>query len=42
MSLQFAHRILSLSNGNIKYLLGELDGITRTFGHEASMPQISG
>ena len=24
---------------NVEYLLSKLDGITRTFGHEASMPQ---
>ena len=27
------------SIGNVEYLLGKLDGITRSFGHEASMPQ---
>ncbi len=25
--------------GNVEYLLGKLDGIARTFGHETSMPQ---
>jgi hypothetical protein len=34
--------ILSFPNGNIKHLFGKLDGITRTFGHEPSMPQVSG
>jgi hypothetical protein len=39
MAFGIANCILSFANGNIEYLLGNLDGITRTFGHEASMPQ---
>jgi hypothetical protein len=39
MAFRFARCILSFANGNIEYLLGKLDGIARTFGHEASMPQ---
>jgi len=42
MTLRFANGVLGLANGNIKHLFGELDRITRTFGHEASMPQFSG
>jgi hypothetical protein len=34
-----AYGILSFSDGNVEYLLGKLDGIARTFGHETSMPQ---
>jgi hypothetical protein len=37
-----ANCILCFANGNIENLLGKLRGIARTFGHEASMPQISG
>jgi arginine dihydrolase len=39
LSLGLANGILSFADGDIKHLLGKLDGITRTFGHEASMPQ---
>ena len=39
MPLRFANGILSFANGNVEYLLGKLDGIARTFGHETSMPQ---
>lgn len=42
MTLGFANRVLSCACGNIEDLLGKLDGIARTFGHEASMPQFSG
>lgn len=35
---RFANRVLGFANGNIEYLLGELDGIARALGHEASMP----
>ncbi len=37
--LGIANDILSFADGNVEYLFGELCGITRTFGHEASMPQ---
>jgi len=40
--LGFANRVLGFASGDVEDLLGELDGITRTFGHEASMPQVSG
>jgi len=36
---RFADSVLSFANRNVENLLGKLDGITRTFGHEASMPQ---
>ena len=39
LSLGIAYGILSLADGNIKYLLGKLGGIAWTFGHEPSMPQ---
>jgi hypothetical protein len=39
MSLRFANGILSFTDGNIEHLLGELDGIARTFGHEPSIAQ---
>ena len=39
MPLGFAYRILSFAYGNVENLLGKLDGIARTFGHEPSMPQ---
>ena len=39
MPLGFANGVLGFANGNVEYLLGKLDGIARTFGHEASMPQ---
>jgi hypothetical protein len=39
MLLNFAYRVLGLTNGNVEYLLSKLDGIARTFGHETSMPQ---
>jgi hypothetical protein len=39
ITLRLAHRILSFANGDVEHLLGKLDGITRTFGHELSMPQ---
>ena len=39
MAFGIANRILNFANGNVEYLLGKLDGIARTFGHEASMPQ---
>lgn len=39
LPLGFAHSVLSFANGNVENLLGKLDGIARTFGHEASMPQ---
>jgi len=38
MPLRFAHGVLSFTNSNVEYLLGKLDGIARTFGHEASIP----
>jgi hypothetical protein len=38
MALGFANRIFGLANGNIEYLLGKLNGVARTFGHETSMP----
>jgi hypothetical protein len=38
MPLGLAHGVLGLANGNVEYLLGKLDGIARTFGHEPSMP----
>jgi hypothetical protein len=37
--LKFANRVFSLADGNVEYLLGNLDGIAWTFGHETSMPQ---
>lgn len=40
MALRFADGILSFANGNIEYLLRKLSDVTRTFGHEPSMPQI--
>lgn len=39
MSLRFANRVLSFADSDVEYLLGKLDGIARTFGHETSMPQ---
>ena len=42
LSLGLANRVLDFACSNIEYLLGELDRITRTFGHKRSMPQISG
>ena len=39
MPLRFANSVLSFANGDVKNLLGKLGGITRTFGHETSMPQ---
>lgn len=39
ISLRLADRILSFANGDVEHLLGKLDGIARTFAHEASMPQ---
>ncbi len=36
--LRFAHSILSFANSDVEYLLGKLNGIARTFGHEMSMP----
>ncbi|SRR5258708_5578239 len=39
LSLGFANTVLTLTDGNVKHLLGKLDGITRTLRHEASMPQ---
>lgn len=39
MPLGLAYRVLSLADGNVEYLLGKLDGITRTFDHATSMPQ---
>ena len=39
MPLGFAHGIFGFADGNVEYLLGKLDGIARTFGHETSMPQ---
>ena len=39
MPLRFAHRILCFTDSNIEYLLRKLDGIARTFGHEASIAQ---
>ncbi len=39
MALGFADGIFRFADGNVEYLLGKLDGITRSFGHEASMPQ---
>jgi hypothetical protein len=39
MPLGFAHGIFGFANGNVENLLRELDGITRTFGHEASIAQ---
>src|ERR1700686_2851810 len=38
MALGFAHCILSLTNGNIENLLGELGEIARTFGHVSILP----
>jgi hypothetical protein len=37
--LGIANGILGLADSNIEYLFGKLGGITRTFAHEASMPQ---
>ena len=34
MALCFADGILSFADGDIEYLLGKLDRIARTFGHE--------
>jgi len=39
LPLGFANRVLSFANGNVEYLLGKLDGIARTFGHETSIAQ---
>jgi hypothetical protein len=39
MALRFANRVLSLTDGNVENLLGKLDGIARTFSHEASIAQ---
>src|ERR1019366_1400454 len=39
MALRLTNGVLSFADGNIENLLRKLDGITRTFGHEASMPQ---
>jgi hypothetical protein len=39
LSLRLADRVLSFSNGDVEYLLGKLDGITRTFGHKTSIAQ---
>lgn len=38
MPLGFANRVLRFADGDVEYLLGKLGGITRTFGHELSMP----
>ena len=40
LPLGLANGVLSFAYSNIEYLLGELDGITRTFGHESIMPRI--
>jgi hypothetical protein len=39
MPLRFADGILRFANRNVEHLSGKLCGITRTFGHETSMPQ---
>lgn len=39
MSLGFAHGIFGFANGDVENLLGKLDGIARTFGHEPSIAQ---
>jgi hypothetical protein len=39
LSFRLANAILSLANGDVEYLLSKLDGIARTFGHEASIAQ---
>jgi len=39
MPLGLTNGVLSFADGDVEHLLGKLDGITRTFGHEASMPQ---
>src|SRR5438552_14335797 len=39
MPLRFADGILRFANRNVEHLFGKLCGITRTFGHETSMPQ---
>ena len=37
MPLRFANRILSFAYCDVENLLGKLDGIARTFGHEPSI-----
>jgi hypothetical protein len=39
LPLGLANGILRIANGNVEHLLGKQNGIARTFGHEASMPQ---
>jgi hypothetical protein len=39
MPLGFANCILRFADGNVEYLLGKLDGITRTLCHEPSIAQ---
>jgi hypothetical protein len=39
ISFGFADGILSLADGNVEYLLGKLDRITRTSSHETSIAQ---
>ena len=42
MPLGFADSIFGFARGNVHDELGKLVGIARRFGHEASMPQVSG
>ncbi|MGA8312037.1 MAG: hypothetical protein WB755_18530 [Terriglobales bacterium] len=39
MPLRFADGVFGFASGDVEDLLGKLGGITRTFGHDASMPQ---
>jgi hypothetical protein len=39
MPLGFAHGVFGFANSDVEYLLGKLDGIARTFGHEPSIAQ---
>jgi hypothetical protein len=38
VAFRFAYCVLSFANGNVENLLGKLDGVAGTFGHESSMP----
>jgi hypothetical protein len=39
IALRLAHSVLSFADGDVENLLGKLDGIARTFGHETSIAQ---
>jgi hypothetical protein len=39
MPLGLAYCVLRFTDGNVEHLLRKLDGIARTFGHEASIAQ---